>query len=75
MEDQAAELPKPDDLSPSERIDFVQKLRRRALKDRASVSDEELRHAIDLLRLDRSVGGGSKSAPKQVVRPTSLADF
>ena len=65
----------PEELSSAERVEFVQQLRRKVIKDETSVSDADLRYAIDLLRCERSVGGGNKTEKKPAVAPTPLDAF
>ncbi|MFQ5741952.1 MAG: hypothetical protein ACE5HV_00005 [Acidobacteriota bacterium] len=69
-------FPDPADLTPEEMIAKINGYRERLLKDRASVTDEELAYSVRLLREHRAssvaAAGKKKKAP---VVPTALSEF
>ena len=68
-------LPRPEEMSSEERINQLNAYRSKIIA-KETVSDEELRWALDVLRLERGV----KSAPagkakKEAPKPATIADL
>lgn len=75
---EATQVPDPNDvmnLSPQQRVEYILDVRRRIQADSTSVSDDEIRNAVRLIRISRSDAGRSKKAGKKVVPVVNLSDF
>lgn len=62
-------------LSPQQRVEYILDVRRRIQADPQSVSDDEIRNAVRLIRISRSDAGRSRKAGKKVVPVVGLSDF
>ena len=56
------------------RVDYILNIRRRVQEDRTKVSDDEIRDAVRMIRIDRGASPKSKNK-KEAVPKVTLADF
>lgn len=61
-------------LSPQERINYILEIRRRVQEDPKSVTDDEIRDAVRLIRLNRAEPT-RRGTSKAATPPVSLSDF
>ena len=68
-------LPDPATLEPAERLAYVNEIRGRMMEDPASVSEEEIKHSLAMLRMDRSSAAATSAAKRQSKEPVApIAD-
>ena len=64
-------LPDPNTMTPEERIHFVNEVRERMMADPDSVTEDELKHSIDVLRVSRANSAQAAATKRKASAPAA----
>ena len=68
-------LPNPEEMEPEERLAYINDVRSRMLEDPDNVTEEEIKHSLRLLALDRSGRAAASQASRAKKAPAQpIAD-